>query len=203
MPDHIERFAHTHYTVRRKILTLLGAKFHIYDDAGNVVLFSKMKAFKLKEDIRLYDDDNMGAELLHIAARSIIDFSAAYDVRDVVEDERVGVLRRRGGKSILRDEWHLLDADDRQIGTIREDSMGAALARRFLPFVAVIWPQAFEVRMGDDESAPVVCTMKQNFNPFVQKLDVRFDDDEAMSLDPRLGLAAAVLLLAIEGKQDS
>lgn len=203
MQDHLERFAHTHYVVRRKILTLLGAKFHIYDDAGNVVLFSKMKAFKLKEDIRLYDDDNMGTELLHISARNIIDFSAAYDVHDVIGGERVGALRRRGMKSFLRDEWHVLDADDQPIGTIREDSMGAAVARRFVPYVSMVWPQVFEVRMGMADDAPSVCTMKQNFNPFVQKLDVRFAADEAMSLDPRLGLAAAVLLLAIEGKQDS
>ena len=203
MPDHLERFAHTHYLVRRKVLTIAGARFHIYDDAGNVVLFSKMKAFKLKEDIRLYDSEGMGTELLHISARNIIDFSAAYDVRDVIGGEKVGVLQRRGGKSILRDEWHVLDAGDRRVGTIREDSMGAALTRRFVPYVAMVWPQTFEVRMGTTDDAPSVCTMKQNFNPFVQKLSVTFANNEAMSLDPRLGLAAAVLLLAIEGQQES
>jgi hypothetical protein len=46
-----------------------------------------------------------------------------------------------------------------------------------------------------------VVTFRQNFNPFVKKLAVRFTDGEHV-LDRRLGLAAAVLLLAIEGRQE-
>ena len=34
--------------------------FHIYDEAGNVAFYSKMKAFKLKEDLRIYSGEDMG-----------------------------------------------------------------------------------------------------------------------------------------------
>lgn len=51
------RFDHIHYTIRRKVLKLFGGAFHIYDGEGNLVLYSKMKAFKLREDIPLYSDD--------------------------------------------------------------------------------------------------------------------------------------------------
>lgn len=45
------------YTIRRKVLKLFGAAFHIYNPAGAVVGFCKQKAFKLKEDIRVYTDE--------------------------------------------------------------------------------------------------------------------------------------------------
>lgn len=57
------------YIFRRKILTFLGAKFHIYDANWSVVMFSKQKAFKLKGDIRVYADETMSRELLTMKAR--------------------------------------------------------------------------------------------------------------------------------------
>src|SRR6185503_13579603 len=48
------RMPESQYMIRRKVLTLFGAQFHIYNAEGKVVGFSKQKAFKLKEDIRVY-----------------------------------------------------------------------------------------------------------------------------------------------------
>lgn len=54
-----DSFSHQKYLVRRKILKLFGATFHIYDPDGNVAFYSKMKAFKLKEDVRIYTGEDM------------------------------------------------------------------------------------------------------------------------------------------------
>jgi len=188
-------FQHNHYLVRRKVLTLAGAKFHIFDSSGNLVFFSKMKAFKLREDIRLYRDESMAEELLLIKARQIIDFSAAYDVFDAKTQEKIGVLKRKGMKSILRDEWLIMDANDRDIGIIREDSMFKALLRRFLTNLI---PQTYHVEIQET----MVCIYKQNFNPFVYKLNVDFSGDTRSLFDHRLGIAGAILLGAIEGRQN-
>ncbi|MFA4944111.1 MAG: hypothetical protein WC789_05350 [Lentisphaeria bacterium] len=188
------RFQHTKYMVRRKLFTLLGRKFHVYDEAGNLAFYSYMKAFKLKEDIRLYTGEDMQTELLRIKARQIIDFSAAYDVEDAVTGEKVGALRRRGLKSILRDEWLILDPADREIGRIREDSMVLALVRRFLTNLV---PQHYTATLGDTPAGDY----RQHFNPFILKLDVDFTKDAQGKLDRRLALAAAILLCAIEGRQ--
>ncbi|NIA15532.1 MAG: hypothetical protein GWP08_15830 [Nitrospiraceae bacterium] len=56
----------------------------------------------------------MQTELLCIQARSILDFSAAYDVVDSTTGEKAGALKRKGLKSILRDAWIIMDADDRE-----------------------------------------------------------------------------------------
>src|ERR1043165_8819517 len=91
----VNAFSHTRYTLRRKVLTFFGAKFHVYDPAGNVVLFSKMKAFKFKEDLRLYTGEDMQTEILAIKARKILDFSSAYDVVDSENGQKIGVLKRK------------------------------------------------------------------------------------------------------------
>lgn len=194
-PPSIPVFTHSSYMVRRKVLKLFGAAFHIYDPKGDVAFYSKMKAFKLKEDIRLYTGEDMQTEVLSIAARAIIDFSAAYDVVDPQTGEKVGALRRKGMKSILKDEWIIMDASDQQIGLIKEDSALLATVRRFLTNLV---PQTYFGEIGANR----VCMFKQHFNPFVLKVDLDFSMDSGRLLDRRLGIAAAVLLCAIEGRQD-
>lgn len=189
-----ERYSYSTYLVRKKVFHLLGGAFEIFDPQGNVILYSKMKAFKLKEDIRLYTGEDMRTELMTIKARQALDFSASYDVVDSVTGERVGALRRRGLKSMFKDEWIILDSYENEIGLIQEDSAFMALLRRF---VTNLIPQTYTVQIG---GAPV-STFKQNFNPFVTKLTLDFSTDAGRRLDRRLGLAAAILLCAIEGKQ--
>ena len=194
---HAHRFAHNRYMVRTKVFKFLGGAFHVYDEAGNLVMYSKQKAFKLKEDIRLYADESMSTELISIAARRIMDFSAAYDVIDTQQRVKVGALKRKGLSSIVRDEWIIMDANDRELGTIKEDSMAAALVRRFVDSASMFLPQKFHAEVGGQ----TVVTFQQNFNPFVKKLNVDFTGDPQCRVDRRLGLAAAVLLAAIEGRQ--
>jgi hypothetical protein len=181
------------YRVRRKVLKIFGASFHVYDGQGRVVAFSKQKAFKLKEDIRVFTDESMSGELLTVRARQIVDFSAAYDVVDARESTKVGAARRKGWKSILRDKWELLDENDQHVATLEEDSGGMAFLRRFL---SNLIPQRFHLDTADGVPQ---ADFEQRFNPFVYKLDVKVRPDA--TLDRRLIFAAAVLLAAIEGRQ--
>jgi hypothetical protein len=192
-----ERFSHAQYVVRKKVFKLFGAAFHVYDTAGSLVLYSKQKAFKLKEDIRLYTDEEMSSELLTIQARQIIDFSAAYDVVDAQTRQKLGALKRKGWSSLVRDSWLVMDPYDREVGQIVEDSTMLALVRRVFEGAAMFMPQKFHMDLG----GATVATFQQNFNPFVKKLMVDFSPDVTNGLDKRLGLAAAILMSAIEGRQ--
>lgn len=197
MHDVAERYAHDTYTLRRKVLTLLGAKFHIYDPNGNLALFAKLKAFKIKEDIRIYADEAQTQEVLSIRTKSVFDIAGTYDVQDSTTGETVGALRRKGLKSMLRDEWLILDSNGQEVGKIMEDSGLKAIIRRVIEAASFLMPQKFHAEMGGQ----TVATYQQNFNPFVQKIAIDFTHDSGNKLDARLGLAAAVLLCAIEGKQ--
>jgi uncharacterized protein YxjI len=186
-------FQHNQYVLKRQVFALAG-KFRVFDPAGNLVLFSQQKMFKLREDIRVYSDESKTQEVLMIKARQIVDFSAAYDVVDSATGQKVGALRRKGLASILRDEWEILDVSDNVVGKLFEDSMGLALLRRFL--VNLI-PQNYDITLGTDR----VADLKQNFNPFSYQLNIDFSMDINHRLDRRLGLAAGILLAAVEGRQ--
>ncbi len=186
-------FSFNKYLLKRQVFALAG-KFRFYDPSGGLVLFSEQKMFKIREDIRVYSDESKTQEVLMIKARQIMDFSAAYDVVDSTTGQKVGALRRKGLASILRDEWEVLDVSDNVIGKLFEDSMGMAMLRRFL---SGLIPQNYDITIGTDR----VADLKQPFNPFSYQLELDFSMDINRRLDRRLGLAAGILLAAVEGRQ--
>ncbi|HUP48964.1 MAG TPA: hypothetical protein VNA04_09280 [Thermoanaerobaculia bacterium] len=189
----MDPFSHDRYELRRKFFSPIHTDFTILRPDGHLLLYGRKKGFKLKEDIRLYADEQRQREVLIIEARSVIDLSASYDV-STAERTRIGVLRRKGVRSILRDEWHILDMNEQPIAVVQEDSQARALLRRLLTNLV---PQSFHITMGGSPVGEV----KQNFNPFLLRLAVDFSLDSRRALDRRLGLAAAALLGTIEGRQ--
>lgn len=189
-------FSHNTYSLKRQVLALTG-KVRVYTPLGELGLYSEQKMFKLKEDIRVYADENKLSELLWIQARQIIDFSAAYDVYDQTNGMKVGALRRKGWSSIMRDRWEVLDPLDQVIAIVQEDSAGRAFLRRFL--LGSLLPQRYETLRGGDQ---VIARFDQRFHLFRYELDIDFSLDPE-SLDRRIGLAMGILLAIIEGKQQS
>ena len=184
------------YMVRQKVLKLLGEEFHIYSDDSmqQLIGYSKQKALKLKEDIRVYSDEQKSTELICIKARSIIDFGAGYDITDSQTGEAICSFKREGLKSLFKDSWKVMDSSGNQIGTLGEDSGILALVRRFVPFASLLIPQEFVLSA---EGSSIVFTQKMN--PLVHKLSV--SNIQSSGLDPRIVLAATMLLIAIEGRQ--
>jgi len=189
------RFNGNKFVIRRKVMTVGGAKFHIYDDAEQLQFYCKQKAFKYKEDIRLYTGEDMAEEILTIHARTVIDFSGIYDVFDAKEGIKIGALQRKGMKSILKDEWIVLDENDNELGLIQEDNAVLATVRRFL---ASLVPQNFDVIIHGKK----VTDIKQAFNPFVYKLNMDFSLDTDSVFDKRLGIASGILIATIDGRQN-
>jgi uncharacterized protein YxjI len=181
----------TKYVAQKAIFAFMGNTFRIFSPDNQLRFFVKQKAFKLKEDITVFADEGQTQPMLRIRARSILDFSATYDVVDANTGEKVGACKRQGLKSLLRDTWVLLGANDEEIGKVEEDSGFLAIIRRFL--IALI-PQSFQVTVGGQSGGVI----KQRFNLFRLVYDVDFSGS---NLDPRLGVAMTVLLLAIEGRQ--
>ncbi len=186
------------YTVRRKVLTVLGAKFHVYDERGSVVGFCHQKAFKLREDIRLYTDESMTETLLVLRARQVIDFGATYDVT-MPSGEPAGSLRRKGMKStFVRDEWLVFDPDGREVAKLSELGGFAPFARRFIDNASVLLPQRYVMTRVSDGAE--IAAYRQHFNPLVYRLGISpVREDEGV--DELLVLATGCLIAAIEGRQ--
>lgn len=185
-------FRHKQYLFRRKVLKLFGGAFHVYDERGNVVFYSKMKAFKLREDLRVYSDESQKEELLKVKTPKILDFGATYYVTDSAANEEVGAISRKGLKSIIKDEWIFRSIDGQEIGKLTEDSMLGALLSRFIG----LFPQTYVVLVEGREIAKI----KRHFNPLVLKYTMTIEDPENL-IDKRLLIAAGILLAGIEGRQ--
>lgn len=191
----MQQYTFNKYFAKKSFLKIFGGEIRIFDEnKNNLLFFVKQKAFKLKEDITVYADETKSKELLKIKARSMIDFSAIYDVVDVSSNEPMGALRRKGFKSILKDSWEILDTRDQVIGSIDEDSMLKAMLRRFLTNLI---PQTFFITINKNQ----VGVLKQTFNPFVPQFNIDFSSDRANALDRRMGIAIVILLQIIEGRQ--
>jgi hypothetical protein len=97
---------------------------------------------------------------------------------------------------MLRDEWEQLDSRDNLIGLLYEDNMTQALLRRFL--LGKWLPQNYDIITGNQRCAD----LRQRFNLLRYELNLDFSMDSSQRLDRRMGIAAAILLATIEGRQD-
>lgn len=172
------------------MLKLVGAEFFIYDGPDHLAYLAHKKGFKWKAEIDVYPDQSKTNPVFHIRARQIVDFSAAYDVFDAATQQRIAVFKRKGWKSIIRDEWEVCGSNEEPLGILMEDSMFFAMIRRFLTNLV---PQNYDLLVNGQR----VLDLRQNFNPFSYHLNIIIEG----SIDRRIALAAAILLAGIEGKQ--
>lgn len=203
-------FQHKVYLLKRQVLALTGT-FRIYSPTGELLLYSRQKMLRLKEDIRVFSDEASTRQVLQINARQVIDFSATYDVTDSSTGMPVGALQRKGWRSLARDEWHFFSPDGRVLGMLQEDSLKRALLRRFL--LGTFLPLAYTLTAGDPAqsantaasnmlSPNALGTLRQNFNLLRYETVLELSGLSSQ-IDPRLAVAAMILLGAIEGRQTS
>jgi uncharacterized protein YxjI len=188
-------FQQDSFIVRQKIFSL-APKFVFLDQDGEALAFLRKKVFSWKDDIRVFTDETQSFELLRIKGRQVIDFAASFDVTDSIAGRKVGALKRRGWKSILRAEWDILDELDQEIGKVREDSAFLAAVRRLL---GRIIPQGYTFEVAGE----LVGTAQYGWNIFVPTIQVDFTADASKRLDRRLLVAALVLLMTVEKVEES
>ncbi len=187
-------FQHGYYLFRKKVFKIFGGAFHVYDENKQLLFYGKQKAFKLREDFRVYSDTNQTTELLVIKTPQILDISATYGVQDATTGEVVGAVKRKGLKSIFKDEWLFLNLNGQETGRLKESSTMGALLSRFIKMI----PQRYVIVTPDGQE---VATLHQRFNPFVLKYDVRIPEPNP-PIDRRLIIGAGILLAGIEGRQE-
>ncbi|MEC7416060.1 MAG: hypothetical protein VX625_01400 [Candidatus Thermoplasmatota archaeon] len=180
------------YLIREKFLKIFGNKFHIMDENGQLYGFCEQKRFRIKEDIRLYDDENKNNEWLVVKQRNLVDAWGGFDIFDPKAGILLGTVRRKFWKSILRTKWQVLDPDGNDIGMLLEDSMAQAIARRV--FLGIL-PKKYTLHtMGNDN--PI--TMRQKFNPIIRKLIVNIPPENNFNRKFIAGLA--IVISALDGR---
>ncbi len=186
---------HDQYVARKRMLHLIGGAVRVFDRQGRLLLYVDQRAFKLREEIRVFADEAKTTVLLLIKARQILDFSATYDVTDVASGQMIGSVQRLGMQSMVRDLWQLSGLDGAVIATLQEDHLVWALLRRL---VLDLVPQRYDLHCH----GRAVGTLRRNWNPFTSAMTVDVGMDAGRVVPRALVLAATILLLLIEGKQD-
>ena len=189
---HRDRFAYQQYVIKRPFLSMLGRKYHVYAPDGSPVAFLKHPLMKLRGEFTIYADESETTPLLFVKARQVIALNIAHDVMDPNTGERLGSIRSRGLKSIVRDVWDILDVNDQPIGLIEET--GFAVLRRLIKFL----PGSHRIELYGRP----VATLRQIFRFFIKEeiLDLSPGGDQ---LDHRFAVACALLVLMKESARES
>jgi hypothetical protein len=123
----------------------------------------------------------------------MLDWAGLFDVFDPATNAKLGAFRRKGWRSWLRDEWHILNSDDQQVGTILET--GSTFLRRIFKFL----PYTFAFNIGEQQ----VGTFIQHFAFIGYKATMDISPWQQGPVDRRMAFACALLLMAVEAKEDA
>lgn len=162
------------------------------------VAFVRQKRLALKEDIRFYADENEGRDLWRIKARSVMELGGRYDVT-TPEGERIGVLGKVFGKSLLRSTWSIMDADEREIAVAKERSVPVAILRRVIDVVPYgdFVPIPFHFTI--DAEGTHLGDFNRRFG-LRDTYDLELGGDTERRLDRRLAVSLGIALDALQSR---
>jgi uncharacterized protein YxjI len=165
---------------------------------GLPVAFVRQKRMAIKEDIRFFRNEDETEELFRIKARSLMEFGGRYDVT-TPDGERIGVLGKVFGKSLLRSTWSIMDANEQELAIAKERSQLWAIVRRLIDavpygdFIPIVFH--FRIDRGDTHLGDFTRAfgIRDKYT-----LDLSADEDGA--IDRRLAIALGIALDALQSR---
>jgi hypothetical protein len=122
-----------------KIWTWAPNKVSVTDNQGSLIFMVRQKAFRLKEAITVYGDEQEATSLYHMKADRIIDFSARYNFTDN-DGAVIGGVKRKGLKSFWSAHYNIFDGgtDETPIFTIQEDNPWVKVGDALLSEIPIV-----------------------------------------------------------------
>ena len=162
------------------------------------IAFVRQKRMAIKEDIRFYADENQAGELWRIKARSLMEFGGRYDVT-TPDGERIGVLGKVFGKSLLRSTWSIMDGEERELAIAKERSVPVAILRRVIDAVPYgdFVPIPFHFTIDDGETH--LGDLNRRFG-VRDTYDLILDGDQEKRIDRRLAVSLGIALDALQSR---
>ncbi|MBI1808690.1 MAG: hypothetical protein HYR75_02225 [Gemmatimonadetes bacterium] len=179
------------YVIKRPFFSFFDRTFRVYDAGGAMVLFVRHPLLRLRTEFRLFADEAMLHAVAAIQARQALAINFAYDVTDPNDGRRLGTLRSRGFRSIVRDTWDLLGESEQEIGIMTED--GWSMLRHLVPILVGHW----HVEVGGE----TVATIDQRFRLFTKEYRLTIHASRS-GVDPRFLMACALLALMREDRRE-
>jgi uncharacterized protein YxjI len=167
------------------------------------VAFVRQKRMAIKEDIRFFADENEVRELWRIKARSLMEFGGRYDVT-TPGGERIGVLGKVFGKSLLRSTWSIMDTNEQELAIAKERSVPVAILRRVIDAVPygdfVPIPFHFTIdTVSDGTPETHIGDLNRRFG-IRDTYDLDVSGDVERKIDRRLAVSLGIALDALQSR---
>ena len=142
----------------------LNPQVRVGDASGQVVLYTKQKAFKLKEAVTVFADVEQTRPLYTINADRMLDFNARYNIADAA-GRPLGAIARKGRKSLWRAQYEVTDGGGQPM-TIQEENGWVKVADALfgeIPFVGIFSGYVFNPSylLTSAAGAPLMRVSKQ------------------------------------------
>jgi hypothetical protein len=105
-------------TLTFKFLTI-SSFIRVVDASGQLVSYVKQRAFRLREDVTIFADEEQTRPLYHMKANKIIDIGATYAI-STADGRALGGLRQRGLRTFWKATYDILDESGTAVGLIHE-----------------------------------------------------------------------------------
>jgi uncharacterized protein YxjI len=102
-------------------LIVIAPQIKVTDSLGQTILYVRQKALALREDVRIFADEQQQQQLFQVNADRWLDWSANYHVR-TVDGEHIGTIRRHGMRSLWKATYEVTDPNDQPAASIHEES---------------------------------------------------------------------------------
>lgn len=122
------------------------------------------------------------------------DAGNTFDVMDGATGLRLGAVRHCGFVSMIRDQWQLLDGEDKPLGFIREGLLRGVLHRWLFS-----GPQVFHVTVAGARAGK----LSQQWNPVAPALAVDVSGDGTHRLERRFAAAAALIVFRFMARNET
>lgn len=190
--------------IRMKLLTI-APQFYMEYPSGKTAAYLKQRAFKLKEDIKVFEDDSQKRLLHSIKADRILDFGATYHFHSA-QQGIMGYTKQHGIKSMWRTHFDI-GSDDGILYSIQQENPIIEVVESLLSMVPLLGPiltifsgyvlnPTYVVKTVDDR--PVArMTRKPAF--FEGKFELRKEADLSPEQQELIILSMLTLLLMQRG----
>ncbi len=186
----LQAFSHASYTLVRPLFSWRRI-YRVFAPDGSLSAFVEQPWFRLRTELTLYADESQSQPILIIKNRRFAAVNMEHDLFDAANGQRLGVVRTRGLRSLFRDTWDILDADERPAGMMIED--GQYWLRRIFRFI----PGRHRIELGGRG----VALIEQQFRFFRRVFDLELLVVED-PIEPRFAIACALIAMMADLRRE-
>lgn len=178
----------------------LAPQISVVDAGGELVLYVKQKAFRLREAVTIFADREQTRPLFTIAADRILDISAQYRIEDAAGNA-LGALKRHGLRSLWKAHYEVLRGGGAVL-EIREESAWVKVLDGILgeiPVLGLLTGYLFHpaYRVTRTDTGEVVMRLRKEPSFF----QARFSVEEVSPLagvDTQLAVLGLLMMVLLE-----